>query len=63
MSIAGAFGTAATVNLATETPVKRISCPFADGEAVRGYVARLKLSGTAGPATIENITARYRRGD
>jgi len=63
MSIAGAFGTAATVNLATETPVKRIPCPFADGEAVRGHVARLRLSGTAGPATIENITARYRRGD
>jgi hypothetical protein len=63
MSIAGAFGTAATQSLATETPVKRIVCPFAAGETVKGYVARLRLSGTAGPATIENVTARFRRGE
>jgi len=64
MSIAGAFpGVLASMNLATETPVKRIPCPFTVGGAVRGYAARLKLLGVAAPATVENVTVRVRRGD
>jgi hypothetical protein len=59
-AMTGSFGTAATVNLATETPLKRLTCPFATAEAVMAYLFRLKLYGTAGPCTIEHVTARAR---
>lgn len=58
----GSYGTASTVDLATEAPTKHLWAPFASGEDTRAHQFRVKVYGTAGPATLRGMTVQLRKG-